>query len=279
MTTPSVEPPQYPNAPVTSVALDVRFPGPSAGRSIGERMQRDLRDRLGEDDWVVQVLQQAEITFAARSSGAAPEPFRTVDLPLFVRRTQFTALSIESGGLTLETTQFDDYTAFRDLAELVLAAVANVVEPQGILRLGLRYIDELRRLTDSPRVPRQWAEWVDASLVGPKVAEMEDLGYRARHWRGEVFFETGEDRSLILRYEPRPGPIAYPFGPLLRPRPPDPGPWFLLDFDAAWVPKEIPPFDVARLLEECDGLKQSMYALFELLTTDELRGVFNKPGG
>lgn len=274
---PSIEPPQYPNPPVTRVALDVRFPDPNPAGRMDTRAQHDLRDRLG-DNWIVQNQQQAEVLLES-GTGALSEPLRTVTVPVFLSRTQFYALAVGVGGLTLETTRFEGYPKFRAFAETVLEATSAVIAPEGVLRVGLRYIDELRGLTHERLRPREWMEWLHPSLVGPKVAAMEDLGYIARHWRGEIFFEVGERRGLTLHYEPRPGPIRYPNGPLLRPRPPDEGPWFLLDFDAFWSPSEIPSFDVNTLLEECDKLRDPMYALFELLTTEPLRDVFNGKGG
>jgi uncharacterized protein (TIGR04255 family) len=148
---------------------------------------------------------------------------------------------------------------------------ADILQPDGVSRIGLRYIDEIRVPGVSADAPADWEDWLDASLLAPRLADMgqQDLGATA--WDGVAQYAVGENRSLNLRYGVRDGYAVPPGGPLRRKIAPPPGPFFVLDFDCSWTPTDIPEFDTDVLLSTCDELRRPVRILFDLLTTDRLR--------
>lgn len=265
----------YPNAPVRRVVLEVRVPDGNETRLLQLPMQRTLRDRLGSD-WVIESVHQANFALGMGPMGPMQESVRTTVIPCFLVRDRTVGLTISDDSLTLEVTKYEGYEAFRELAESVMAAVGDIVAPEGIARVGLRYIDELREMEITRDRPSEWKRWVDPSLLGPCLTTMESEGYRSAGWIGMVQYNIGANRQMQFRFGPRPGPIPYPDGPIRRPKAPDRGPWFLMDFDAGWEPETIPEFDIGTVLTTCDELRAPIMKLFELLTTPELKEHFRK---
>lgn len=176
-------------------------------------------------------------------------------------------VSFREGGIVVETTRYRGWEQMRRLVDEVLHARQEVGDLDGVERVGLRYIDELR-------VPDQgdinWRRWVDASLMGPTEVG-EKLGLESMQWQGINIFTPGPERTLVLRYGPRDGYAVDPGGELKRSAP-VPGAFFLLDIDSYWTPSEgIPEFDVGQLLTTSEDLHAPVRRLFESLITDELR--------
>ncbi|MCA1703936.1 MAG: TIGR04255 family protein, partial [Actinobacteria bacterium] len=151
-------------------------------------------------------------------------------------------------------------------------AVERILEPDGIARLGIRYIDEIR--VPQSEISNPWDGWIDNSLLAP-TAE----GLVARAWASAVQYETGDDRRLVLRYGPADGPVVDPSGPLKRPNVPPSGPVFILDFDSFWQPTDIPAFSAADLAASCDDLRAPVRTLFDQLISQRLIDeVFKREG-
>lgn len=250
----------YPTAPVVLVALEVRHPmvEPMSAAAVA-RAKKVLRD--------VTPLQELQTTagFAITPVGAAAQPTETAQR--FSSRDRSTAVTFRSGAVVVETTQYRQYEALRDVIELALGAREAAGPVDGVLRVGLRYIDEIR-------VPGEdgllgWADWVDPSLLGPAPLAAAH-GLSAAQWQGLAVFKGASDAQLVLRYGPGEGYAVDPGGELRRPAP-APGPFFMMDIDNYWVPDPVPDFDVAALLQRCDDLHKPVRALFESLITEKLR--------
>lgn len=263
----------YPNAPVVLVALEVRHPiaGPL---SYAERLT--IKDRLAERLPIMRTPQltsvqsavsmQAGASIQGALSASAPQ-MRTEEFAKFFSRDNATAVSMLPGAVTIETTRYVRWEYLRELAAAALTARHEVGSIDGIERLGLRYIDEIR----VPSEPESgWEQWVDNTLVGPTRVG-EKLGLRPTQWQGVTVFESGPDRTLALRYGPREGYAVDPGGDLKRPTP-TPGPFFLMDIDSFWTPSDrIPEFDVELLLTVCNELHEPVRGLFENLIKPRLR--------
>jgi uncharacterized protein (TIGR04255 family) len=261
----------YPNAPVRRVALEVKSPEGPGTRLLAAPVQRMLRDKLG-GDWVIESIRQPRFVVGMGPAGPMQEPIRMEVWPCFLIRDRTIGLTVNNASVTLETTKYSTYPAFRELVARVLTAVAEVLRPEGIARVGLRYIDELREVPGIEKEdPQTWRTLVDRDLLSVHLGDMDAEGYRPIAWMGAVQYTIGPNRQMQFQFGPRPGPVSYPDGPMRRPSVPDPGPWFLMDFDAGWEPQDIPEFDVETILANCDELRKPIKKLFDLVTTEALR--------
>ncbi len=268
----------YPNAPLALVAVEVRFPEAPSDRALPLPLQRSFRDLLG-DDWVIEShrVQQIEVAFGPGAPGG--QTGQQTALPRFTLRDRTLAVALTDSSLTVETTNYRHYLDFRAVLERVFSAAAELLQPDGVARVGMRYIDEIRVAGIEEGRSSEWREWLDPSLLPPGLDEMVGLEYPPAAWDGAVRYVTGPERSLVLRYGARQGYAVQPRGSLNRPSAPAPGPFFLLDFDSFWEPQDIPEFDAVRLLETCDDLRTPVRSLFDLVITEELlRDVFAKEG-
>lgn len=250
----------YPSAPVVLVALEVRHP-------VVEPMTAAAVARAKNILGGATPLQEQQTTtgFTITPAGPAAQPPETAQR--FSSRDRSTAVTFRSGAVVVETTQYGQYEDLREVVELALRAREAAGPVDGVLRVGLRYIDEIR-------VPGEdgllgWAEWVDPSLLGPAPLAAAH-GLSAAQWQGLAVFKGASDAQLVLRYGPGEGYAVDPGGELRRPAP-APGPFFLMDIDNYWVPDPVPDFDVIALLERSDDLHKPVRALFESLITEKLR--------
>jgi uncharacterized protein (TIGR04255 family) len=255
------QPEVWPNAPLALVAMEARFPAASDA-PLRPPVYRSLRDLLGSE-WVIEGAKQQTVQVAFGTQVPPASAVRVEDLSRLTVRDRTRAVTVRAESLTVEATRYEGYASFRGLLERAFEAVERVMQPDGVTRLGLRYIDEIRvpGLTE----PAEWDEWVDASLLAPRT---DSLG--ARTWTGAVQYDTGIDRSLVLRYGPTDAPIVDPSGPLKRVRIPPPGPVFVLDFDSYWQPADIPAFTASELIVACDALRAPIRSLFDRLTSMRL---------
>ena len=99
----------------------------------------------------------------------------------------------------METTKYRRYEDVRLLLEKSLTALADAIVPDGVTRIGLRYIDEIRvPSNDDSGIPR-WDEWVDGSLLGPHDIEIGQGLLPVRN-EGASAFSGGDSTRLVLRY-------------------------------------------------------------------------------
>ncbi len=264
----------YPRAPVAFVTVEVRFPG-EAGQGIHSVVQRAFRDVLG-DEWVIEQLTQQELTLGINIGGPPSQTVRAVNIPRFTVRDRTSAVVLTTNSMTIETTRYGSWPGFRSVIERALRATADLVEPDGVARVGMRYVDEIR-VPEAGESWSAWARWLSPGVLAPASEAMESAGYPPLTWTGATQYSIGPGRQLVLRYGPQNGYAVNPSGPLRRPNPPPPGPFFLLDFDSFWEPSTIPVFDVEELLGTCDELRLPTRALFDQIVTDMLKDdVFRK---
>lgn len=259
----------YPNAPLALVAVEVRFPGPFEAWPLPMTLQRSFRDMLG-DGWVIESIkaQRVDVAFAPAGGG---QSVRQIVMPRFTVRNRTLAVAISEESLTIETTAYRHYPDFRAVLSAAFAGAAQFLRPDGVARIGMRYIDEIRvpgtQNADAP----DWSAWLDASLLPPQLEPMTDKGFASVAWEGVAQYAGDREQTLVLRYGARDSYAVNPSGLLVRPTVPPPGPVFVLDFDCFWQPKDIPAFDAAGLTARCDDLRAPIRALFDLLITERLR--------
>lgn len=253
-----------PNAPLALVAAEVRFPS-VAEQSLGLVIQRQIRDALGSD-WVIH--NDTAQTFEAGVGAEGPQAsLRSETIRRITSRQRTKIVTIQEGNFTIEVVDYVHFGHFRDLLERVSAAVEGLLMPDGILRVGLRYIDEVTVPETSP----DWARWLNPALMAPSLP----CGMRAGIWSGAVQYQVAEGQLLVLRYGPSPGPVVSPAGPLRRSRVPE-GPIFMLDFDSSWQPTDIPKFKAAEIAVVADRLHVPLRGLFHSLIQPRLLEVFRE---
>lgn len=255
----------YPNAPVVLVALEVRHP---TADPLTHAQRLTIKRRLAAHVPIMRTEQLTQIT-AVQTAGAptAPPEVRVEEFPRYFSRDNTLAVSVRAEAVVVETTRYVRWEQLRALAVEVLHARQEVGGVDGVERVGLRYVDEIR-VPGGPM--HDWAPWVDPSLLGP-ASVGEQLGLAAAQWQGVTAFAAGPERTVVLRYGPRDGFAVDPGGDLKRSTP-TPGPFFLLDIDSFWTPSEgVPEFDVETLRITCDELHAPVRSLFERLITDRLR--------
>lgn len=258
----------FPNAPLAYVTVEVRFPGDVA-QPIAPVVQRAFRDSLGED-WVVEQITQSSLAISIQSGMAPAQTGQTTKVPRFTNRARTWAVVATASSLVVETTEYRHWPEFQSVLERALVACSGILNPEGVVRVGMRYIDEIRIPTADDFHPIVWSEWLAPSLFAPEMIDMSAEGFQPLTWTGAAQFDTGVDRQLVLRYGPNNGYAVNPAGPLRRHNPPLPGPIFVLDFDSFWQPSEIPAFSPADLMTTCEELRNPMRTLFDRLIPEKL---------
>lgn len=253
----------YPNAPLVLVALEVRYPELADPIPTSD-LRRVLRELLP----VPGSLTHSELTLAFNS-----EPVVTQrDFPRFATRDGRTSLVLTPTSLVLETSTYDSYETFRSLVESSVKAVYDLMAIDGIRRLGLRFIDEIR-VPGIDQLPGDWNQWIVDGLLVPIAPQLHvSKGELApRTWQGNVAYDTGDDEWTVkLRYGPTYGQALSPNSPTKGPTRED-GVYFLLDSDAAWQPMdEVPAFTVDSILAACDRVHEPLSVLFKSVVKPQL---------
>lgn len=250
----------YPKAPVVLVALEVRHPiadplTPAETRAIKKHLTKLFPLELPGQ------LANLQINPVGGAADVTTERF-----PRFLNRRKTLSISIRREAVVLEATDYPGWLEFKELIALMLGVRTEVAPVDGIERVGLRYIDEVR-------VPGEgdveWADWLHSSLLGPSLA---DVGLPLNQWQGVGIYGSQPGQMLLARYGPRVGFATDTNSDLRRARPADGGQFFLLDLDSFWTPDDdVPEFDLDMLLPRCDELHRPIRTLFESMISDRLR--------
>ena len=122
----------------------------------------------------------------------------------------------------------------------VIETLERICTPDGVLRIGLRYIDEIR-VPNVGDEPEDWDGYINSQLLAAAAAELRPAGMNATAWQGRIQYQTEASYALTVRYGPQTGYAVDPEGPTRRKSVHPPGPYFLLDSDAFWTSEhEIP---------------------------------------
>lgn len=253
--------PPYTNDPLALVLIELRHPPtePPARPALAI-----LKDALAE--WTP-ILEQEEVRQVNLETGE----HTALSFKKLVARDRRTAITFRPDAMTVEVTDYPGWEKFRAIVGAMVDARQDVAPVDGCVRIGLRYINEIRAsLTD----PSGWAYWVAKSLLGPG-AELADLRLSTTAQQHVVQCDGPEPGdSLTLRYAAARGSVIQSTPTLQRPKdPPAEGDFFLIDIDTAWSDprKGIPALDLALVNEIAQRLHEPISPLFESLITTELR--------
>ncbi len=266
--------PPFRNPPLALTVLEIRYPE-LAGGFEGDTI-RAVREAVRDCLPVLepQTEDQVEMTPGAMSVQRRP-------LLRFTARDRTTALLVKQDALAVETTSYGGWSeSFRPLVDKAVKALGHSNPPDGVLRIGLRYIDEIR-VPGTGSEPRDWQGYINNRLLAAADSELVPAGMQASEWQGIVRYQTAPSSTLIVRYGPQHGHAVDPAGPTRRKSPPEPGPFFLLDSDSSWSDEsEVPAYDAGWVMERCDLLHAPASEFFKLAVTDRLRDeVFNHHEG
>ncbi|GAA4655746.1 TIGR04255 family protein [Arthrobacter gyeryongensis] len=259
----------YPNAPLVSVSFELRHP---ESDTLSAK-QRSLFKELIRQYLPVMRTQQSTVQTVEIGPSGPVQHVSTEEVPKYFDRENTMAASLLKSSTIVETTQYPGWERFREVLAAVCSARHEVSNIDGVERIGLRYIDEIRVPgTDIP----DWGMYLNDSLLGPRSAN--GIGLPLKQWQGVAAFGPEKGRSLVLRYASGEGFATDPNGELRRKSPSYPGPFFLLDVDSFWVPEAgVPEFSPTLLTSQGDALHAPVREMFEQLITDRLRNeVFRK---
>lgn len=247
----------YPNAPLVLVALEVRHP---ATENISQVHLKELKRLLSDQFPVMRRTQQATIQFD--SAGSQPEN-RIEEFPKFFNRENTISISMRNSSIVIEATDYPGWVTFSGIAFEALKARMTVTPLDGVERIGLRYIDEVRVPAGTP-----WEDWLVESVLGPRPA---DIQMPLSVWQGVAVYGNPLDHAVVLRYGPFEG-MAVDSSELRRLHPIGNPSYFLLDIDSYWTPSHgTPEFQLEEVMSKTDILHSPVRVLFESLIKDRYR--------
>jgi uncharacterized protein (TIGR04255 family) len=104
-------------------------------------------------------------------------------------------ITVQSDQASIETTAYTTWGEFRDRLFELIDAVSAELDPASVLRLGLRYSDQVTE----PAVgsPAEWERWIARELLG--VVLHPRLGQAVLAQQQQVDFDAGDDLKSTLR--------------------------------------------------------------------------------
>ena len=248
----------YPNAPLVLVALEVRHP---TTELLTQMQLNALKSRLASKFPLMRKAKEASFQFGL--PGGPPETV-VEEFAKFFNRENTISISMRSSSIVIEASDYPGWEAFRAIAAEALSARIAVSVLDGIERVGLRYIDEIR----VPQPEAGWDEWLSSSVLGPLST---GIAMSLTAWQGNAVYGDANSSALVLRYGLYDG-AAVDSSELRRIRPIAHSKFFLLDIDSYWIPDNgTPEFEIEHVLGVIDRLHDPVRSLFESLITTRYR--------
>ncbi|MCU6479894.1 TIGR04255 family protein [Arthrobacter sp. A2-55] len=253
----------YPNAPLVSVSFELRHP---QTETLNGRQRALIKERLAGLLPVMRSQQAITQMVEIGPAGAVPHA-QSEEYPKYFDRKMTIAASLLQGAIIVETTQYPGWEVLSEILLAVCEARHESSPIDGVERIGLRYIDEIRIFgVDDPN----WSEYLIPSLLGPQVQASPDLPLN--QWQGASVYGPSAGRSLVVRHATGDGYAIDPSGELRHKTPAYPGKFFMLDLDSFWVPEvEVPVFSMDLLREYGEALHAPVREMFENCITEKLR--------
>ena len=256
----------FPDAPLALVAAEIRFT--DAARLRQQQTKDEVTIALEEKFPFAEPFRRADVNLAP---GAPPQIQERLGVVL-KNATSTETLTIMSESLTYETTTYKNFEELLDAVTTACNALVTAKVRPAVLRVGLRYIDELR--VPEPIVDiRQWAKWINERLIGHLEIGPED--FPATTTQSVSTYDLGEGRGLNFRYAAlNQGPIVVP--EFLKRPPIESGPFFVLDFDGFhdFTGREAVPLSSEVVRESLSTVHVPCGTAFQRSITDEARTLF-----
>ncbi len=248
----------YPNAPLRLVAFEVRYPPvPQFESATGqERIYEALRDDFP-------IYGPPPITQFELGAGGTRQSQRGVT---FMNRQRTLSVAITNESLAIETSAYERFEHFSALIQRVVRVAEELGRIPAMLRLGLRYIDEI--VVPGVEGVEAWREYIADDLI----AAGQFHGYPTLDYRVSLAIRIGDDHVVNVRGGMVRDRILNPDGALRIAQAPQ-GEYFLLDLDSYWSSPgdEYPEFSSQAVLETCERLHDPIRTVFERAIKPKLR--------
>jgi uncharacterized protein (TIGR04255 family) len=166
--------------------------------------------------------------------------------------------------VALETTQYTDIEDFAARIVELAQAVETHYRPAEVLRVGLRFINELRLMGARPQEEMRSA--INSTVLGATGSE-ELFGVVTN--AQQVLELTGENSRILMRHGLNAGGTTVdPIG-IQGPRPEWQHPFYLLDFDA--FAEQATPYDLAGVDAKVRDFNDDIRSLFAWAVRDDYR--------
>lgn len=259
----------YPNAPIVLMVAEIKH---TEHDPLDEKQARTISEAVKETLPLSGETTEWKNTVIAPISNAGAPQIQTnqTTISIWSSRDKRTILTVKPDSISVETTRYVRYENVRLLLKQALTALGNCTMIDGVTRIGLRYIDEIRVPSDDDSTTPDWKEWVNGSLLGPTDVKLSHVLTPVGN-EGTSIFSGDSETHLVLRYGAQQSGYAVNSTPQLKRPMPAPGPFFKLDIDSYWQPETIPEFSTPQILDTTDKLHEPVRSMFEQLITDRLR--------
>lgn len=255
----------YPNAPVALVVVELRHP---AAPPCSPDQEAQLKQLVAKEFPLAQPLPSFTLRVGlGPNPGPQIAPPAVEKPPRFTNRERTAAVTFRQEAVVVETTKHEGFHRLVQLVGLAVSARQRGAPVDGIERVGLRYIDEIRVPGDEEI---DWSQWIHPSLLGAAPVAAP-LGLKMVQHQAVQTFEIDANRGMNFQYGPRQGQ-AVQTGPLVRPEVSATSPFFLMDIDSFWMASgQVPEFDPDAIVATCEEVHDPVNAFFENLITERLR--------
>jgi uncharacterized protein (TIGR04255 family) len=245
LTAPAPKPVRFEKSPLALVVCQIRF------EHLGlpdEPTLKTLKEALSEEYPVMQPLQSVEIQVGAPGAQASTQRgWRLASLD------QGWSVALLEDALALETTNYKDWEDFDGRLRRLMAAIDEALAPKVEVRLGLRYVNELR--LEAVEKPADWSSYLRSELVALTASEL--ISPSVVSSQQTLQLDAGDGAVLNMRHG-SPGSIAEPLDQ----------PVYLLDFDCFREGQR--PLEVDGLLAEGDRFNTLITSVFQWCLTEAL---------
>jgi uncharacterized protein (TIGR04255 family) len=259
----------FPDAPLALVTAEVRFTDSPRLR------QQDTLDAVAialEERFPLSTP-QTNVTFNVGNVGPGVLPQVEQQHRVVLTNTARTeSVTIAPSSFIYETTAYREFDDLRVGVTAVCEALIGANVRPALVRVGLRYIDEVRvpePITDV----REWGKWIDNSVIGPLTIGPDDVAVRIA--QGFVTFDLGDGKGLNFQYAAlNQPPIVQP--QFLNRHQFEPGPFFVLDFDGFrdFSGQDVVRLDVDEVTDILTAVHDPVGAAFQRAITDDARNLF-----
>jgi uncharacterized protein (TIGR04255 family) len=258
----------YPNAPLSWVTAEIRYP-----QAPRLRQQQTLDQiQIALETLLPIGRSEHQLTLQIGPGGSVNPQEQAYRL---LNRASTASAVIGPQALTVETTSYRRSEDFLSLVRAVVDVVLQRSSIPAVERIGLRYINEVR-VPDAITRPEQWQSWVAPVLLN---ATEVSGGRSVAALQGIVQYETDDQQHMTFRYGTF-GSGTVVGNPVLKRADNDQTqPFFLLDLDSFWEamsPESALAPDSERIAEILDSLHEPISDIFEGALTDRLRQVFRR---
>ena len=256
---PEVERVPLARAPLALAVCQVQFP---IVMSVAETAYLAPFQRAVQAKYPIASRVGPEAQIQVSIGDVAASPLSTTNSWQFSDRDGTWQIVLTPTSLSIETRGYSDFDEFLARLREALEALTQHIQPAAAIRIGLRYINELRA------EDTDWRQIVSAPMLGP-LAEPAFYAHTAQvAGVQQLVMRTADGIGLTIHQG------LLPTGALVRPRQGKPSPnspFYLLDFD---VFREVPapssfPMDVKRLCDDVSGFHDIVYRLFRWSITDD----------